>query len=182
MLADMNRILQRITTGITVIGVAVLVLCGSAYMAGARINTTRSIPIGVYREIHAPVERGGYVMFCPPLHNLFDVAKARGYIGAGVCPGRYGYMMKRVLAIGGDIVSVDDNGVWVNGRLLPNSRPVQTDSAGRELPYLRINRHVLGSDELLLMSDVSETSFDARYFGPVQRSQVKSVIRPLLTW
>jgi len=178
----MNRILQCIITGMTVIGVAVLALCGSAYMAGARINTTRSIPVGVYREIQAPVERGDYVMFCPPLHNLFDVAKARGYIGTGVCPGKYGYMMKRVSAVGGDIVSIDDNGVRVNGGLLPNSRPAQTDSTGRELPYLRINRRVLGGDELLLMSDVSETSFDARYFGPVQRSQVKSVIRPLLTW
>jgi len=178
----MNRVLPHITARIAVIGVVILALCGCAYVAGARINTTRSIPVGLYWRVHAPIERGGYVMFCPPLNNTFDIAKARGYIGTGMCPGRYGYMMKRVSAVVGDIVSVDDNGVWVNDALLPNSRPVRDDRAGRKLPYLRINRYTLGEDELLLMSDVSESSFDARYFGPVHHAQVKNVIRPVLVW
>jgi type IV secretory pathway protease TraF len=32
------------------------------------------------------------------------------------------------------------------------------------------------------MSDVSGTSFDGRYFGPINRSQIKTVIRPVITW
>lgn len=32
------------------------------------------------------------------------------------------------------------------------------------------------------MSDVSEASFDSRYFDPVHASQIEGVISPILTW
>jgi type IV secretory pathway protease TraF len=32
------------------------------------------------------------------------------------------------------------------------------------------------------MSDVSSTSFDGRYFGPVEMGQVRGVIKPLVTF
>ncbi|MBL8368460.1 MAG: S26 family signal peptidase, partial [Candidatus Accumulibacter sp.] len=43
-------------------------------------------------------------------------------------------------------------------------------------------RFTLSGSELLLMSDVSGISFDGRYFGPIDRSQIKGVIRPVFTW
>ena len=44
----MSRILKRITTGVAIAGVAALVLAAGGYAAGARINTTKSIPVGLY--------------------------------------------------------------------------------------------------------------------------------------
>jgi type IV secretory pathway protease TraF len=35
---------------------------------------------------------------------------------------------------------------------------------------------------LLLMTDVSPISFDSRYYGLINRSQIKGVIRPIYTW
>jgi type IV secretory pathway protease TraF len=32
------------------------------------------------------------------------------------------------------------------------------------------------------MSDVSGTSFDGRYFGPINRSQIQTVVSPVITW
>jgi type IV secretory pathway protease TraF len=32
------------------------------------------------------------------------------------------------------------------------------------------------------MSDVSRTSFDGRYFGPISRAQIRTVIVPVFTW
>ncbi|MBD4272924.1 conjugative transfer signal peptidase TraF, partial [Xanthomonas citri pv. citri] len=81
----------------------------------ARLNTSKSIPLGLYWTSSAPVTKGEYVIFCPPQRPVFDDARERGYIGSGFCPGNYGYMMKRVLAAKGDTVSVTPQGVTVNG-------------------------------------------------------------------
>ncbi len=178
----MKSVAKRITVGVTIAGAAVLVLGAACYAAGARINTTKSIPVGLYWTTSAPVEKGAYVLWCPPKAGVFDDAKERGYIGAGFCAGGYGYMMKRVLAAKSDTVTVTDDGVRVNGELLPLSKPIKTDSAGRPLPRFQADRYTLGNSEVLLMSDVSGTSFDGRYFGPINLSQVKTVIRPVITW
>lgn len=178
----MNRRLERVTAALVLGGVAILVLGVVARAAGARINTTRSIPLGLYWTSNTPVAKGAYVLFCPPREAVFEEAKARGYLGAGFCPGGYGYLMKRVLAAKDDTVSVADDGVRVNGELLPLSVPRRADGAGRPMPRYPAVPHMLGDRELLLMSDVSATSFDGRYFGPIDQSQIETVIRPLMTW
>ncbi len=150
------------------------------FAAGLRVNTTKSIPIGIYRLTDVPVGKGEYVIFCPPQTALFDEARSRGYIGAGFCPGRYGYMMKRVLGFEGDMVSSGNEGIIVNGKLLPASAPREEDSAGRMLSRYTFSDYKLKESELLLMSDMSGTSFDGRYFGPVDVGQVRGVIKPLI--
>ena len=49
---------------------------------------------------------------------------ARGYINPGNCPGGYGQLLKRVHAVAGDAVLIDETGITVNGQLLPNSIPI----------------------------------------------------------
>lgn len=178
----MNRHLKKIAAGVALAGAAGMVGAALAYAAGARINTTRSIPVGLYWASSAAVEKGTYVLFCPPHVQVFDEARARGYIGAGFCPGGYGYMMKRIAATTDDDVVVSDEGVRVNGELLPLSAPRAVDAAGRPLPRFQADHYRLSVAEVLLMSDVSRTSFDARYFGPVNRSQIQTVVSPVITW
>lgn len=174
--------LKRIYAGVAIAGVAAMSVAAISYAAGARINTTKSIPVGLYWTTNAPIEKGAYVLFCPPDVGVFATAKERDYIAGGFCPGDYGYMMKRILAAKDDVVTVTNDGVYVNGNVLPYSKPIKSDPAGRELPRYQSNQYTLGAAELLLMSDVSGTSFDGRYYGPVNRSQVKNVIRPVITW
>jgi conjugative transfer signal peptidase TraF len=178
----MNRIAKRAIASIVIVGVGLAATGGAMYAAGARVNTSKSIPLGLYWTSSAPVTKGEYVIFCPPQRLIFADARERGYIGSGFCPGDYGDMMKKVLAAKGDTISVTPDGVTVNGKLLPNSKPLPADGAGRPLPHRSAERYTLGTSELLLMTDRSATSFDARYFGPVTRDQVKSVIRPVFTW
>jgi conjugative transfer signal peptidase TraF len=163
-------------------GMALLVVGFACQAAGARINTSKSIPVGLYWTTDAPMAKGAYVLFCPPQDDTFKQARERGYIGAGPCPGSYGYLMKRVAATENDTVTVTAEGVCVNGALWPFSAPRHADQAGRPLPHYRVNGYVLGSAEVLLMSDSSATSFDSRYFGPVGRSQLRTAITPVITW
>ena len=167
---------------IVIVGFCLVFGLALAHQAGLRLNTTRSIPLGLYKMSHDPIEKGAYVLFCPPERLEFDLAKERGYIGAGFCPGGYGYMMKKVLATHHDVVSVTDEGVTINGTLLPASQPMEADSMGQPLPRFRITDHVLAPTEFLLMSDTNSRSFDARYFGPIPRDVIQSRIDPLLTW
>lgn len=153
-----------------------------AHQSGLRLNTTRSIPLGLYRMSNDPIVKGAYVLWCPPERSEFDIAKERGYIGAGFCPGGYGNMMKKVVASHHDVVSVTDEGVMINGTLIPASQPSEADSMGRPLPRFRMTDHVLASSDLLLMSDANSRSFDARYFGPVHRVHIQSLIYPVWTW
>ena len=172
---------KRLTSGTAIVGSAFLALGMACSAAGARINTSRSIPVGLYWLTERPIEKGEYVLLCPPPGNVFDEAKQRGYFGAGFCPGDYEYLMKKVLAAKNDKVSISDDGVRVNGELLPFSTPLSADKQGRPLPVLR-GDYQLGASDLLLMTDVSPLSFDSRYFGLVKRAQIKGVIRPVFTW
>ena len=160
---------------------SVFILIWLVYAAGIRLNTTPSIPVGVYRLTNETLVKGAYVLFCPPPAAVFDMAKARGYLGAGYCPGGYGQLIKKILAVQDDVVSIGTDGVRVNGQLLPLSAPIKADGAGRPMPDYKAAR-VLGSTEVLVMSDSHSGSFDGRYFGPIQRSQIQGVIRPIFTW
>jgi len=178
----MTILTKAMATATVTSGVALLVVGLACQAAGARINTSTSIPVGLYWTTDAPMAKGAYVLFCPPQGDTFRQARARGYIGAGFCPGDHGYLMKRVVATEHDTVTIADDGVRVNGELLPRSAPRESDKAGRPLPHYRASDYVLGRDEVLLMSDRSATSFDSRYFGPVRRSQLRTAIAPVLTW
>ena len=40
---------------------------------------------------------------------------------------------------------------------------------------------ILSTVQVLLMSDYSPKSFDGRYFGPVEQTGIKGVLRPVFT-
>jgi len=172
---------KRLVRGTALTIWAVFALAGILGLCGARINSSSSFPLGLYWKINAPLEKGSLVIFCPPQTPVFDEAKGRGYIGAGFCPGGYREMIKKIAAIKGDQVSVSDQGVAVNGVLIQNSKPYSEDRAGRPMPRFETDC-TLTENQVLLMSDYDPRSFDGRYFGPISRAQIRSVIRPVLTW
>lgn len=168
------------TTLVLTLSISLFVLSIVFRIGGIYINTTPSLPVGLYRVVDEPVTKGTYVAFCPPQRDVFDWAVARGYINAGNCLGGYGQLLKRVHAVAGDTVLIDQSGITVNGELLPNSAPIHTDAYGAALPQYRFNA-VLGESEFLLLSDLNPHSFDARYFGVIERAQMVHVVRPVVT-
>ncbi len=149
---------------------------------GIYINTTPSFPLGLYKIVNEPIEKGRYVSFCPPQGVVFELAVSRNYINSGDCPGGYGKLLKRVFAQAGDSVSINQTGIQVNGQLLPNSAQLTVDADGQALPQYHFQKQRLGVGEYLLLSDVNPQSFDARYFGLINRVQIKHVVEPFLTW
>lgn len=176
------KLYARITKSLAVFTIAAFSLMAAAHISGLRFNTTKSIPVGFYWTSKDLPDVGSYVMFCPPEKEAFLLARDRGYLTTGFCAGNFGYMMKKILAAKNDTVKVDADGVYVNSNLLELSKPLKVDGVGRPMPRFSESVYKLKNDELLLMSDVSSTSFDGRYFGPVNKSQIKTVIKPIFIW
>lgn len=148
---------------------------------GLRFMLTPSLPLGIYRTVNGPPTRGAIVMACLP-ERVARLALERGYLWRGDCPGGAVPLGKVVLAVAGDTVTLSAEGISVNGRAVPRSRPHERDHKGRPLEHYPSGSHVLGPGELWLFSPYHPLSFDSRYFGPIARSQVRSRLVPLWTF
>jgi conjugative transfer signal peptidase TraF len=178
----MKHLLRKLSIITAIAGTALIGIGLLCYVIGARINTSKSIPLGLYWISDKPVGKGDYVLLCPPQVGVIAEARRRGYLAPGFCPGGHGYMMKKLVAAKEDAVTITDAGVTVNGVLQPLSKPLMADRAGRAMPRYQSTSFVMGNSEVLLMSDVSGTSFDSRYFGPINRYQILTTIVPVITW
>jgi conjugative transfer signal peptidase TraF len=163
------------------IGLLVVFALGCGALAlGVRYNGTPSFPTGFYMVSGKHAVKGDLVLVSLPALPVFEMARLRGYLNVAFTP--VGRIMKRLVGGSGDRVTIDANGVEVNGIRLKNSTPLTRDAAGRPMVYYPLTDYVLGPDEVLLMSDYNPASFDSRYFGPLHSTTIESVVRPLLTW
>ena len=150
------------------------------WLAGLRVNLSGSMPVGLYRITSGPPAKGAMLLACLP-ESVAVFARTRGYVPSGRCPGAAAPIGKAVLATAGDSVQVTDTGLVVNGRLLPNTRPLAVDGAGRPIPRLPNGTYVVAGDEVWLYSPYSKRSFDSRYFGPLPLACVLNRVLPLWT-
>lgn len=157
--------------------------CLVFYTAGLRVNTSASIPLGIYRMVSAPGPvAGDLVMACPLDTPVFVQAKGRGYLGVGPCPSGISPLMKRLEATEGDVVAFTSRGVIVNGELVNSSEPLAADQAGRPMPELRTSAQPVPAGQVLLMGIDNPKSFDGRYYGLLPATQITAAIRPIVTW
>lgn len=150
-------------------------------LAGFRLNTTTSMPRGLYRSVGGAVTTGAWVSVCLP-SEIARFGVERGYLGAGSCSNGTEPVLKVVAAVAGDLVDVTANGVAVNGAFLVRSRPLDRDRGGRELVAYSAGARLLAPGELWLHSPFEERSWDSRYFGPVPAACVTDVVAPLATF
>jgi len=174
--------MKRFTQIAAIFSLFILANAIALYFSGLRVNSTKSVMLGYYWTVDKPVEKGVYVLVCPPDIPVFELAKQRGYLNAGFCPAAVERLIKKVAAVKGDTIQINQEGVQVNGQMLPFSKPIAFDAAGRPMPQLELNAYHLKENELLLMGDISPTSFDSRYFGLIDRAQIQGVVKPVWTW
>lgn len=154
----------------------------AAWASGYRINTTSSVPLGVYRIEGAPKGRGQIVAYCPPDTAPFRMARDRGFVMGGMaCPGGYRPIFKPIAAIAGDVVTIGPDGASVNGTPLPNTKPKAKDAEGRPLPRIATGRYRVMPGQVWLLSTYNPRSFDGRYFGAVPAHGIVGVARPVFT-
>jgi len=174
-----SRASGTISLPVLVFGGGALALALTAEWAGLRLNDSPSMPIGLYVRTSSE-SRSSLVVFCPP-ESFAQLSVERGYRSRGNCPDGAEPLAKPMAARPGEIVELSATGMAVNGRLLPHTAPLVTDTAGRPLPHWPFGRYVVAPGTVWVASTYSPRSLDSRYFGPVEASQVREHVRPLLT-
>jgi len=159
-------------------GLATVVV--STLCSVVRLNVSPSVPLGFYRIVDEPVARGVLVVACVPAASA-RLARERGYLAAGSCPGAAQPVLKRIGAVPGDRVDLGPDGLGVNGTRLPDSAPAASDSRGRRLHHAPWGRTVVAPGEVWLIGVEPSRSWDSRYFGPVPLEHVRAV-RPVVTF
>jgi conjugative transfer signal peptidase TraF len=150
---------------------------GHALAAGSLwLNTSPSLPLGLYRVTGAPPTVGSDVIVCLPL-AIGRAARDRDYLGPGPCPGGAARLGKTIAATAGDVVDVRADGVWIDGRRLPGSLPLPRDRAGRPLARVADGPRRVPTGEIFLLATRHPRSWDSRYYGPVPSSSVIAVVR-----
>jgi len=162
---------------------ATFVFCTGMYAASAplarviKINTTDSMPVGIYLMRPEAIAPGRIVVACPP-EDAARLGLHNGYLERGSCASGAAPLLKYVAAIGGSRVAVTGSGIEIDGRLLDNSVARRKDRHGRTIPHIRLGRYRLGEDEVWLYSP-APWSWDSRYFGPVSKNQIIGAASPL---
>jgi conjugative transfer signal peptidase TraF len=171
---------RRVIAGIVGAAVAVVGFVVGCHSAGLWINTTDSLPVGLWREVPGQAaEPGDVVLLCLPATPAIELGQSRGYIAPGACSTGQEILLKPIAAGAGDMVVVSSDGITVNGRELANSAQLVRDSRGRPLPHVAAGRYRVPPGEIWLVSPHNPRSFDSRYFGPVSATLVRAHMRPV---
>lgn len=145
--------------------------------AGIRINSTPSLPVGLYIKADASSR---LAEFCPVGLSAW-LAANRGYRTAGDCPDGASALLKPIIARAGDVVELTAAGLFVNARSIPNTAPLSMDTKHRAMEHFPYGRYVVAQDEVWVASSYNARSFDSRYYGPVPIYRIREHLRPLLT-
>lgn len=135
------------------------------------LNTTASVPIGLYGLSSPGSPRVGDLVVMTPDRALAAFLDHRGWLPRGVP------LIKPVAAIAGQSVCRVGQVVTIDGRSA--ARALVADGHGRPLPIWNGCR-VLGPGEVFLLAPAFG-SLDGRYFGITDGAQVLARARPLLT-
>lgn len=164
---------KLILPALSALGLAFFAVC---LIFDLRLNTTSSMPRGIYYVSAAVPEPGSQVELC--LEGEFAaLALEREYLRTGRCDSGIMPLVKTMAGLPGDEISIRSDGVRVNGGLFPESVIRVFDTKGRRMP-VQLQSGVIPQGKALVLS-AHAGGFDGRYFGLVDMDKLKKV-EPLI--
>ena len=160
-----RRFQTAIWSAFSAVGVALIAIPATGILPPILLyNPSESAPLGWYRiEAIDEISRDDLVVANLPT-DASKLAAQRGYLPTGIP------VIKTVAALDGDMVCEENGLLQING--LPTVQVLAADKAGRPLPSPWKTCRQLREDEVLLLSHRTPDSFDGRYFGVVQRTDI----------
>jgi type IV secretory pathway protease TraF len=130
------------------------------------LNVEPSVPLGLWRLQPVPtVLTRGMVVY-------YDAPEA-------AWPWHHWWIpfLKPVAAVEGEVVCVDEEGLWVDDEWYG---PVVAQAGGRALPHIE-GCLTIQLGEVFVASRTARTH-DSRYYGPVKVADIKKMATPIWTW
>ncbi|MHB8368880.1 MAG: S26 family signal peptidase [Leptospirales bacterium] len=144
------------------------------------VNTSRSMPLGLYAFEDGALSRGSIGAVC--LHgSVANLAFRRGYEirHTSWCPSGLP-LIKTIGGTPGDTIRLSRQITWINGVRQPRSGILSSDTAGRPLPHPAWGTYQVKSGEVWFFSFRHQRSLDSRYFGAVSIGDVRRVVPVLV--
>ena len=145
------------------------------FAVGIRINLTPSFPLGLYKiSEKAHLKKGDFVLICAPDKMDYQrkpLPKEEG----GICENGTTPLLKKIVALAGDSISVKNMKIFVNGIEQVNS------SINQKRAKQFTKSCILEEGEVFVMSDYNPLSFDSRYFGALKTKNILYKAIPLYT-
>lgn len=160
--------------GVCVIGFTIVAVF--AVWSGYRLNASSSAPVGIWKISEVtPGELavGEYVLICPPEHDVLRSLLRQGRMWKGSCESGTVPFIKEVAAHSTGTFSVSDQGVLIDGELIPQTQPYPWENLVPAEPS------TIGAGEFVAIQTMHVGSIDSRYFGPLQVSNVIGVVEPV---
>jgi conjugative transfer signal peptidase TraF len=158
--------------------IGTLVVLAAFSLLGWRINSSASMPLGIYRITNDAESR--IVAFCPTGESSRESVD-RQYRAPGRCPDGDAPIVKSIVATEGDEVDVTETGLMINKVALPNTAPHLLDRAGRKLKPFPEGHYIVDPGYVWVASSFNELSYDSRYYGPIQTHQILYRLQSLVT-
>jgi len=163
-------------------GLVVGGIAAAGIFGGYRINTTPSVPLGLWRIEALPreVRVGDTLFICPPADAPeIKLARERLYLPAGLCKGGMAPLIKTVVALPGQTIAIEGGQVVIDGVSLTQATILATDGQGRDMPVSAGG--IVPAGTLFVHSDYV-ASFDSRYFGPIPARGILGLAREVFTF
>jgi conjugative transfer signal peptidase TraF len=155
---------------ITVIFILILGSVSQSFI----INISPSEPLGVYKiEKSNSIHRGDIVAVCLSV-KYKKIGLKDGYLIPGMRCEQTAPLLKTVIAVPGDAITLKNSQIIVNGRIYPYATK-QFDSKGRALD--QVLRGFYKDKKYWLIGVANPNSWDSRYWGGVDKSQILYCVR-----
>jgi len=163
-----DRVLRNLAVSL------VLLSAATVYQPPYRLiyNASSSAPLGWYvvRRARSVPVGARVLLWLPPGARMF--ADRRHYLPSSVPA------LKRIVAAADDRICEKAGIVTINARVIARAKPF--DHAGRRLVAWH-GCETLSAAHIFVLNE-NDSSFDSRYFGPVDRRSLIGAVFPIWTW
>lgn len=138
-------------------------------------NPSKSEPIGYYWVDfgNQSYHDGDKVLLCLKQESIVARLHKLGLpYNFNACYNHTPYLLKTVAASYPDSIVINNSGIYTNNQLITKNRGYSIFKGARLLPILKLTQ-TLKSREYFVLGD-TPTSYDSRYFGIIQESQIKA--------